>query len=101
MQLYYKNLLVYRINYNEYTGGAHGIYMTTFLNMDLINLRPLKLDDIFTGDYKEALTDLLWNQLMADKKVTTHEALEEIKIPYEMMEHMLGSNPIIGEMKAQ
>ena len=47
--------------------------MTTFLNMDLINLRPLKLDDIFTGDYKEALTDLLWNQLMADKKVTTHE----------------------------
>ena len=48
VQLYYKNLLVYRINYNEYTGGAHGIYMTTFLNMDLINLRPLKLDDIFT-----------------------------------------------------
>ena len=75
VQLYYKNLLVYRINYNEYTGGAHGIYMTTFLNMDLINLRPLKLDDIFTGDYKEALTDLLWNQLMADKKVTTHEAI--------------------------
>ena len=141
MQLYYKNLLVYRINYNEYTGGAHGIYMTTFLNMDLINLRPLKLDDIFTGDYKEALTDLLWNQLMADKKVTTHEALEdmgygstgdiaptenfyldkdgitfyynvyditpyamgpvEIKIPYEMMEHMLGSNTIIGEMKSK
>ncbi len=141
VQLYYKNLLVYRINYNEYTGGAHGIYMTTFLNMDLINLRPLKLDDIFTGDYKEALTDLLWNQLMADKKVTTHEALEdmgygstgdiaptenfyldkdgitfyynvyditpyamgpvEIKIPYEMMEHMLGSNPIIGEMKSK
>ena len=52
--------------------------MTTFLNMDLINLRPLKLDDIFTGDYKEALTDLLWNQLMADKKVTTHEALEDM-----------------------
>lgn len=68
VQLYYKNLLVYRINYNEYTGGAHGIYMTTFLNMDLINLRPLKLDDIFTGDYKEALTDLLWNQLMADQE---------------------------------
>lgn len=76
VQLYYKNLLVYRINYNEYTGGAHGIYMTTFLNMDLINLRPLKLDDIFTGDYKEALTDLLWNQLMADKKVTTMKHLK-------------------------
>ena len=25
----------------------------------------------------------------------------EIKIPYEMMEHMLGSNPIIGEMKSK
>ena len=25
----------------------------------------------------------------------------EIKISYEMMEHMLGSNPIIGEMKSK
>ena len=27
-------ILTYRIDYNEYTGGAHGIYMSTFLNLD-------------------------------------------------------------------
>ena len=43
VQLYEKNLLVYRINYNEYTGGAHGIYMTTYLNFDLGLMRPLRL----------------------------------------------------------
>ena len=46
--------------------------------MDLTLMRPLRLDDIFVGDYKDALTDLIWNQLMADNKVTTHEALEDM-----------------------
>ena len=139
VQLYEKDLLVYRVDYNEYTGGAHGIYMATFLNMDLTLMRPLRLDDIFVGDYKDALTDLIWNQLMADNKVTTHEALEDmgyastgdiaptenfylskegitfyynvyditpysmgpvkVTIPFAMMEHLLGSNPILGELK--
>ena len=125
--------------YNEYTGGAHGMYMSTFLNMDLTLMRPLRLDDIFVGDYQEALTDLIWNQLMADNKVTTHEALEDmgyastgditptenfylskegitfyyniyditpysmgpvkVTIPYAIMEHLLGSNPILGDLK--
>ena len=139
VQLYDKDLLVYRIDYNEYTGGAHGIYMATYLNMDLTLMRPLRLDDIFVGDYKDALTDLIWNQLMADNKVNTHEALEDmgyastgdiaptenfylskegitfyynvyditpysmgpvkVTIPFAMMEHLLGSNPILGELK--
>ncbi|WP_373840593.1 DUF3298 and DUF4163 domain-containing protein [Bacteroides heparinolyticus] len=75
---YFKHLLVYRIDYNEYTGGAHGIYMATFLNMDLHTLSPVRLDDLFANDYKEALTDLLWNQLMADNKVKTRQELEDI-----------------------
>lgn len=139
VQLYENDLLVYRIDYNEYTGGAHGIYMTTFLNMDLTLMRPLRLDDIFVGDYKEPLTDLIWNQLMADNDATSHEALEDmgyastgditptenfylskdgitfhynvyditpyamgpvtVTIPFPMMEHLLGSNPIIGQLK--
>ena len=78
VQLYSGNLLIYRIDYNEYTGGAHGIYMTTYLNMDLRTLSPIRLDDLFVSDYKEALTDLLWNQLMADNKVTTRQELEDM-----------------------
>lgn len=78
VQYYEKNLLIYRINYNEYTGGAHGMYTTTYLNIDLRTLRPLQLNDLFVGDYQEALTDLLWNQLMADNGVATHEELEDL-----------------------
>ncbi len=79
VQLYDKSLLVYRVDYSEYTGGAHGMYSSTFYNIDLKTLRPLHLDDLFEGeDYKEALTDLLWNQLMADNKVATHQALEDM-----------------------
>ena len=135
IQLYQKDLLVYRINYNEYTGGAHGIALTTYLNMDLTLMRPIRLADLFIGDYKPALTDLIWNALMADHKVTSHKELEDmgygstgeitptenfylskegitfffnvyditpydmgpvqVNIPFSMMEHLLGSNPII------
>ena len=78
VQLYTGHLIVYRIDYNEYTGGAHGIYMSTFLNLDLRTLAPIRLDDLFAGDYKEQLTDLLWNQLMADNKVATRQELEDM-----------------------
>lgn len=78
VQLYQQDLFVYRIDYNEYTGGAHGIYMTTYLNLDLRTLTPVHLDDLFVPNYKEALTDLLWNQLMADNQVATHEELEDM-----------------------
>ncbi len=71
-------ILTYRIDYNEYTGGAHGIYMSTFLNLDLKTLSPIRLDDLFEGDYKETLTDLLWKQLMADNNVGTRQALEDM-----------------------
>lgn len=78
VQLYIKNLLVYRVDYNEYTGGAHGIYMSSFLNLDLRTLASLRLDDLFVNGYEEPLTDLLWNQLMADNKVATRQELEDM-----------------------
>lgn len=78
VQLYHNNLLVYRTDYNEYTGGAHGVYMTSYLNLRLDTLTPIRLDDLFIPTYKDALTDLLWNQLMADNQVTTHEELEDM-----------------------
>lgn len=78
IQLCAGTLLTYRKYYEEYTGGAHGIYMTTYLNLDLRTLVPIRLADLFVGDYEEPLTDLLWNQLMADNQVTTHAELEEL-----------------------
>jgi hypothetical protein len=78
VQYYDKSLLVYRFYYDEYTGGAHGMHAAFFLNIDLATKRPLTLDDLFTGDYKESLTDLIWNQLMADNDAKSHEELEEM-----------------------
>ncbi|KAA6349717.1 hypothetical protein EZS27_002877 [termite gut metagenome] len=79
VQFYEDNLLVYSINTYEYTGGAHGIILTYFLNIDLTKMRPLGLDDIFKGNnYKNILTDLLWNQLMVDNKVNTRSELENM-----------------------
>jgi len=116
------------------------MYTTTYLNINLATLRPIKLNDVFVGEYQELLTDLLWNQLMADNKMTTREELEDIgygstgdlvatdnfylepdgivfhfnvyeftpyamgevniKLPYQMMEHILAKdNMIINELK--
>lgn len=78
VQLYTPQLLVYHIYYNEYTGGAHGNYMSSFLNLDLRTLYPLHLDDLFAADYQEPLTELLWNQLIADIDVASRQEAEDL-----------------------
>ena len=44
----------------------------------IMDLGTIRLDDLFEGDYKEALTDLLWKQLMADNNVSTRQELEDM-----------------------
>ncbi len=78
VQCYSGHLLTYRLDYEEYTGGAHGIYMTTYLNLDLLTLTPVRLDDLFADGYEPALTDLIWNQLMADNHAATREELQDM-----------------------
>ncbi|MDR0988860.1 MAG: DUF3298 and DUF4163 domain-containing protein [Prevotellaceae bacterium] len=71
-------LLVYRTDETEYTGGAHGTSLSRFYNISLAKLRPLHLADLFIDDYKAPLTDLLWNQLMADNHVKSRAELEDM-----------------------
>lgn len=71
-------LLTYCNRYEEYTGGAHGMYATNFLNLDLRTLTPVTLDDLFVGDYTDELTRLLWEQLMKDNGVHTQEELRDL-----------------------
>lgn len=78
VQLYQNNLLVYCMRYEEFTGGAHGIYMTTFLNINLRTLTPVRLEDLFVDDFEAPLTELLWNQLMTDNHVSTRQELEDL-----------------------
>lgn len=78
VQLCTDGLLVYRVDYNEYTGGAHGNYLTTFLNLDLKTLCPLRLDDLFAAEYQEPLTTLLWEQLAEDLGVSSRQEAEDL-----------------------
>ncbi|NDV58451.1 RsiV family protein [Bacteroides sp. 519] len=78
IQLYQGDLLVYCVEFNEYTGGADKIEHTNFLNIDLKNRDLITLDDLFIEDYSDALTQLLWEQLMKDNKVSSREELEDI-----------------------
>lgn len=75
---YQQDLLVYRIDTNEYTGGAHGMHKSIFMNFDLKNIHQLTLDDIFVGEYQEILSELLWQQLIYDQKATSRTELEDI-----------------------
>lgn len=77
-KFYENDLLVYRIDFNEYTGGAHGMYTSSFINFDLKQMSQLTLDDLFIGEYHDNLSDLLWNQLMANHKVVTRNELEDM-----------------------
>ncbi len=78
VQLYTPSLLVYHIYYHEYTGGAHGNYMSSFLNMDLKTLMPIHLDDLFAEGYEDSLTELLWQQLIADNHVSNRQEAEDL-----------------------
>jgi hypothetical protein len=68
-------LLTYQLDYNEYSGGAHGIYSTTFENFDIKNMKKIKLNDLFRNNYQNELTSIIVNQLMKDKGITTTDAL--------------------------
>lgn len=78
VKFYEKDLLIYRFFCNEYRGGAHGDHKTKFINFDLKNMRQITLDDIFVGEYRELLPDLLWTQLISDQKAGSREELEDL-----------------------
>ena len=71
-------LLTYRNRYEEFTGGAHGMYATTFLHIDLRTLTPVTLHELFADEATDELTELLWQQLMADNQVSTKEELYDL-----------------------
>ena len=39
---------------------------------------PVHLSDLFVEDFKEPLTELLWQQLMTDNKVASRQEIEDL-----------------------
>ncbi len=71
------DLLTYEMNFNEYTGGAHNMYATTYQNFDLKQMRIIKLVDLFKPNYQNDLTAIIVKQLMIDHKVHSAEELAD------------------------
>ncbi len=78
IETYNKNLFTYRTYQDNYSGGAHGMHDTKFINIDLSDLHLIELDELFVGDYQETLTELLWYQLALDNQVESRNELEEM-----------------------
>ena len=60
LMMYHSNQLISVADYSyEYTGGNHGNYGTSYATLDIIKMKHLKLDDIFTPIGKQQLGVLL------------------------------------------
>lgn len=70
-------VLVYYINTNSYTGGAHGIYNIDYLNFNPENGHLITLNDVFNEGYKNKLNEMLLAKFMKDQGVATLEQLQE------------------------
>ena len=82
IERYDKNLLVYRVNSYDYTGGPHGIYGSLYTNIDLHTLRVIQLKDLFKSGYEAELATLICQQLMKDMEVDNMEELKELGYGY-------------------
>lgn len=72
------SLLSYAVEYSDYTGGAHGLYRTTYINVDLGKLVTISEEDIFAPNYQKPLTEIIINRLMAKHNVTVLDSLINI-----------------------
>ena len=54
------NLVTFSHSHYIYSGGAHGLYWTNYVNIDIEQKKVIDLDDIIAKDKKEAVKELLW-----------------------------------------
>lgn len=69
------SLLSYAVEYSDYTGGAHGSYRLTYVNIDLGNLVTLSEEDIFAPDYYKPLSEIIAAKLAEKYGVPSPDSL--------------------------
>ena len=55
-----ENIATFTMSYHHYSGGAHGMYSTHFVNVDLDKKAVIRLDDVFTKAQQNKVKALLW-----------------------------------------
>ena len=76
---YNKNdILSYTINFENYTGGAHGAHSFTNHVIDMKTGNPIKEDDIFIEGFQEDLAQILIDRIAKQNTVENPKELENI-----------------------
>lgn len=70
------DILVYKLESTSYTGGAHGMYNTSYLNFNPESGRIIRLKTLFKPGYEKELNGMLLARLMKD---TGSSSLEELQ----------------------
>lgn len=55
-----ENIATFTIGYHNYSDGAHGMYFTHFVNVDLDKKAVIRLDDVFAKAQQTKVKTLLW-----------------------------------------
>lgn len=55
-----ENIATFTMGYHHYSGGAHGMYSTQFVNVDLDKKTIIRLDDVFAKAQQSKVKTLLW-----------------------------------------
>ena len=76
---YNKNdILSYTVNFENYTGGAHGAHSFTNHVIDMKTGNPIKEDDIFIEGFQEDLAQILIDRIAKQNTVENPKELENI-----------------------
>jgi len=71
------SILVCEIDESTFTGGAHGSYSESYINVDKATGHVVSLSDICDPAHEKELIDAIVKQIMADNGCTTLEQLQE------------------------
>lgn len=72
------NILCFSVNFENYTGGAHGAHSQSNYVINLKNGKLVTEDEIFVADYQEALSNILVDKIAKENKVENPKDLENI-----------------------
>lgn len=78
IQFNQNDLISFTVNFENYTGGAHGAHAYNHFVIDLKNGKKLKEEDIFIDSYQEQLAVILVAQIAKQNNVTDPKELENM-----------------------
>jgi hypothetical protein len=91
-----ENVLNYRLEEEEFTGGAHPYTTTTILRFNMMTGDFISLDQICPLAKRKELKEMLLAKLMKDNHVSTMEELNQLGI-LEMTDMFVSKNFSLGE----